>query len=59
MWVVVILGSFFQPQSKPGVVIPMGPVGTQPVAPPPQSFHNIQVKTMAKPPPIQIKQEGG
>ncbi|KAL8625511.1 hypothetical protein ACOMHN_014600 [Nucella lapillus] len=46
--------------SKPGVVIPMGPGGgSQPVAPSPQSLHNIHVKTVAKPPPIHIKQEGG
>ncbi|KAK7499219.1 hypothetical protein BaRGS_00009479 [Batillaria attramentaria] len=50
---------FPQPQTRPGVVIPMGPTGSQPVAPSPQSIHNIQVKTMPKPPPIQIKQEGG
>nr|KAG5708239.1 hypothetical protein BaRGS_021173 [Batillaria attramentaria] len=32
---------------------------SQPGGQPPKSIHNIQVKTMPKPPPIQIKQEGG
>lgn len=35
------------------------PWDQQAVPPSPQSIHNIQVKTLPKPQPIQIKQEGG
>lgn len=52
-------GFLFQPQNKPGLVIPMGPGGGQPMVPTPQNLHNIQVKTVPKAPPIHIKQEGG
>lgn len=55
----IVAHYLIQPQPKPGVVIPMGPTSSQPVPPSPQSIHNIQVKTLPKPQPIQIKQEGG